>query len=481
MTIGYFLCVGDKTTCGGGIITGCSNHLLNGLPTARTGDKYICGKDNGIYQIAGGQPNYLIQGTPAAGTIHSIGTCSCKCRFINSFFNVTYNDKSKDLPAPKQIINSAISVTTQNVLKPLIVEPKSSTPVEEGKQPRESVDAGFCVLKDGTTPASYESWLFIDPPVGSVELYRKLNPDKKKQPGSILIVVDPEKQDAKQLEKLQNARDRIDTALAPLTPEEAKVLYRNRMAIDIFSSQVFSEELGKAGDVLGYVSEVGNRYYEEINILLKEIQVLYQATYSNNNGMISGQEFFGQRARLFSKLDAVLNKYSKTQLNLKEYNDIKKSLGLSTRSIMHKWDQAGINNIEGYANYIEKSAKLIKIMKKVGYIGVGLDFTSYTTNVYDACAKGRENECRKAAITEYSKFGGKQLAGITAGSVAGFASRGACMWFLGLSTAEVGGIGSALCLVTGLGFSIGAAKLAEDIGENLGGHGGDIIYEHYIE
>lgn len=69
-----------------------------------------------------------------------------------------------------------------------------------------------------------------------------------------------------------------------------------------------------------------------------------------------------------------MNKFSKERLNLKQYEDIKQVLGLSTKSIMHKWDQTGVKDIEGYASYIETSAKLIKIMRTTGYIGVGLDF-----------------------------------------------------------------------------------------------------------
>ncbi|MDO3404617.1 hypothetical protein QWI28_06330 [Citrobacter freundii] len=94
-------------------------------------------------------------------------------------------------------------------------------------------------------------------------------------------------------------------------------------------------------------------------------------------------------------MDIVLNKFSKSQLNLEEYNSIKKALGLSTSSVMHKWNQSGVDNIEGYANYIEHSSKLIKIIKNVGYIGVGLDFAGYSANVYDACSRGREDACKK--------------------------------------------------------------------------------------
>ncbi|ECC1695676.1 hypothetical protein FNI78_24890 [Salmonella enterica subsp. salamae] len=289
-----------------------------------------------------------------------------------------------------------------------------------------------------------------------------------KKPGSILIVVDPEKQDQEQIETLQKARDRIDNALAPLTLPEARLLHENKTAVDIFSSQLYSNALGTSGDILGYIKDSGGEYYKEINDTLKEIQELYQRTYSNNSSVISGQEFFGQRARLFKKLDGVLNRFSKSQLNLKQYENIKKALGLSTSSIMHRWDQTGVKDIEGYASYIEKSAKLIKIMKTTGYVGVGLDFASYTTNVYEACAKGRENECRKAAIVEYSKFGAKQTASLAGGAVGGIIGRAACMWVLGLVTSEGGGIGAGLCLVTGIGSSIAGGKIMENIGEKLG-------------
>ena len=108
----------------------------------------------------------------------------------------------------------------------------------------------------------------------------------KKQPGSILIVVDPEKQDQEQIQTLQKARDRIDKALAPLSLEEAKLLHDNRGAVDAFSYQLFGNYLGNAGDGFGYISEAGKGYYEEINKILIEIQELYKNTYTHNKGII---------------------------------------------------------------------------------------------------------------------------------------------------------------------------------------------------
>ncbi|EMO7865334.1 hypothetical protein WDR94_002389 [Citrobacter amalonaticus] len=397
-----------------------------------------------------------------AGSAHSRGTCPCHCRFI-PHLNITYRYDNYILASYESANRS-----------------QNSTPLAPAtrkiSESRQSVEPGFCVVPELTTPKSYEYELMVNPPSGVKELYHQLNPEKKKKPGSILVVADPLSRSPEKIAQVQTARDKIDKALEPLTNEEAKLLYENRTSIDIFSSNLYSDALGQSGDILGYIKDAGGGYYEEINKILNEIQELYKKTYSQNSGRISGEEFFGQRERLFKKLDGILNKFSKEQLNLKQYEQIKQALGLSTKSIMHKWDQTGVKDIEGYASYIEKSAKLMKIMRTTGFIGIGLDFASYTTTVYDACAKGRESECRKAAITEYSKFGYKQTASIAGGAVGGIMGRAACTWVLGLITSEAGGTGAALCLATGIASSIAGGKVMEKVGEKLGeGFGGMVI------
>ena len=403
-----------------------------------------------------------------AGSAHSRGSCNCHCRFIPRL-NITYR-YDEYLLLSFQAANSNRNTKSET-------PPVQHRPIQGTRQP---VEPGFCVVPDMTTPKLYEKELMDNPLPGVKELYRMLNPEKSKKPGSILIVVDPEKKEQKQIQILQNARDRIDKALAPLSVQEAKLLHENRTPVDIFSSQIYSDTLGTSGDILGYVKDAGGEYYKEINKTLNEIQELYKRTYGNNSGIISGEEFFGQRARLFKKLDGILNRYSKEQLNLEHYEDIKKALGLSTRSIMHRWNQTGIQDIEGYASYIEKSAKLIKIMRATGYVGIGLDFASYTTNVYEACARGRESECRKAAITEYSKFGGKQATSLVGGAAGGVMGRAACTWILGLITSEAGGAGASICLVSGIASSIAGEKIAEKWGEVYGEKIGSAIYNKTV-
>lgn len=225
---GFYLKVGDESTCGGIIISGCSTALVSGQPSARMGDNYRCGADGKTYAIAGGVPEAFVEGKLAAGTGHSKGTCRCKCEFVPVGFALTYGYETE------------VTTPSNDIIPPIPDKERSA-----------SVDAGFCVLPYESSPAKY----------------------------------------------------------------------------------------------------------------------------------------------------------------------------------------------------IEKSAKLIKVMRTTGNVGIGLDFASYSSNVYDACAIGREDACRKVAMTEYSKFGGKQLAGA----------------------------------VAGIGFSVGTSKFTEDSGEKMGDKLGRVIYEHFIK
>ena len=91
MAIGYYLVQGDKTTCGGRIIDGASNHSLFGKAIARDRDRVTCGKHPGIYMIAGGIADDSVHGRKMAGTLDSVSTCPCKARFVPSMLQDTYD------------------------------------------------------------------------------------------------------------------------------------------------------------------------------------------------------------------------------------------------------------------------------------------------------------------------------------------------------------------------------------------------------
>lgn len=197
-----------------------------------------------------------------AGSAHSRGTCPCHCRFI-PHLNITYRYDN-------YILANYESANRSQNSTPLAPATRKIT------ESRQSVEPGFCVVPELTTPKSYEYDLMVNPPTGVKELYHQLNPEKKKKPGSILVVADPLSRSPEKIAQVQIARDKIDKALEPLTNEEAKLLYENRTSIDIFSSNLYSDALGQSGDILGYIKDAGGGYYEEINKTLNEIQELYK-------------------------------------------------------------------------------------------------------------------------------------------------------------------------------------------------------------
>jgi uncharacterized Zn-binding protein involved in type VI secretion len=93
--IGFYLVQGDKTTCGGKIITGAEDHTLFDKPVAREQDSVTCGQHAGLFKIAGGIDNDTIHDRRMAGTLDSYSTCPCRAKFIPSIMQDTY-EKSSD-------------------------------------------------------------------------------------------------------------------------------------------------------------------------------------------------------------------------------------------------------------------------------------------------------------------------------------------------------------------------------------------------
>ncbi|MGL6092578.1 MAG: PAAR domain-containing protein, partial [Pseudomonas paracarnis] len=94
MSVGYFIGLGDKTTCGGKVLDGDSRINLYGLLHAREGDRVSCGKDGKTYKIVGGIYYMNSHGKLMAGTLDSHSDCPCKARLIPSVFTATYESRN---------------------------------------------------------------------------------------------------------------------------------------------------------------------------------------------------------------------------------------------------------------------------------------------------------------------------------------------------------------------------------------------------
>lgn len=91
---GYFLYSGDKTKCGGRILSGASDDEYNGRQRVRERDPVSCGKHEGRFKVCGGMGDtYEVGGEVRewAGSIESYSSCPCRSRFVPSMFTDTYD------------------------------------------------------------------------------------------------------------------------------------------------------------------------------------------------------------------------------------------------------------------------------------------------------------------------------------------------------------------------------------------------------
>ena len=458
---GYYLFRGDKTRCGGVITEGWTDHQHFDKDMACEGHKVTCGKHPGLYRICGGLDDDYIHGKRIAGTLHSYSSCPCKSKFLNSNWDDDY-----ELGGEATVTHTDLSHLVEiPVLPGPINSPEPEQHAQTAKK-KTGIDAGFAVIPYGGTTEAWQRLLFTEnPPAGAKELFATLNgPDERYKAGSIMLLVDPDKQDDEQIAHMKAAKARVDAALEPLTIQEANFLHKNKDTIDLFTS--------RASTTTGIASEAAGKYFEKIESVLVRIQQAYKNQYITSGSLIS-EQFYVQRRQLFSELDSILTDFTRHKLALQDYPDIKRALGLSTSSITHRWNQTGVADIEGYATFIEKAAKYVKMMKTAGYVGIALDGVNRVDKIYDACTVG--SDCEKTTYTEVGSFGMSIGGGVFAGSLAsGGASATVCSFVLGALTIEAAGAGMLAC---GVIFTGAAGYAGGEIGGKLGETLGEKVYE----
>ncbi|EMV7410050.1 TPA: PAAR domain-containing protein [Enterobacter soli] len=462
--------VGDSTTTGGTVESGALTVFSNSRTVALIGSTSRCPKCKTLGIIRQTKQFRVLAESRQVCLEDDVVECACPLgsnRLIAShdaFEFIGYDDGSIGISnelSPTSDVDQRDDGTQSN---PVNIFPGQRA--QAAKKKRTGIDAGFCVLPQQATTASFENILFAgSQPDGTRELYRALNgAGQEYKAGSILLVVDPDKQDNEQIAHMQKAKARIDAALAPLTHQEANFLHKNKDTIDLFTS--------RASTTTGIASEAAGKYFEKIESVLTRIQQVYKNQFITSGSLIS-EQFYVQRRQLFGELDSILTDFTRHKLALNDYQDIKRALGLSTSSITHRWNQTGVADIEGYATFIEKAATYVKMMKTAGYVGIALDGVNRLDKIYEACTVG--SDCEKTAYTEVGSFGVGLGTGMGAGAlVSGSVSTTVCSVVLGALTIEVGGAGMLACGVIFTG-SVGYA--GGELGSKFGEMIGEKIYE----
>lgn len=417
-------------------------------PLVRAGDKAWCDVCKGAFEI-----NATYTGLLEAGFIAGDGDlvlCHCKDNFVIAMSGFT-GERHPGIMSAKSAV-AAVPLVQQAQQEP---EQHAQT-----AKKKTGTDAGFAVLPYGGTAKAWQRLLFTEnPPAGAKELFATLNgADERYKAGSIMLLVDPDKQDDEQIAHMKAAKARVDAALAPLTHEEANLLHKHYATIANFTSYA-DRGIGLAADPVG-------KYFESIEKILKEIQETYKNTYLTRGALI-GEQFYVRRSQLFKELESILKvNFLNKAMKFGEYTKIKNALGLSSSSITHKWNETGISDIEGYATHIERAAKYVKAMRYTGYLGIGFSGLHSLNEIHEACSVGREAECTKKKYTEISSF----ALGTGGGVLAGGGAIPLCV-AIGVGTAGVGGL---VCTVIA-GVSLGYA--GSTVGSAVGELGGEQLYD----
>lgn len=321
-----------------------------------------------------------------------------------------------------------------------------------------TVAPGYCVVQQSGTLDFQARLLFNNANSEAARYFMHLNRNTRwVKPGQILIVADPANQNhVYQLNHLIMAKHKVNAAMVTTDANVAAFLNKNYQHIAALTSW---------GDkIAGTAGDIGEKYFRQIELILVKIEQTYQNQF-RTQGTLIGQQFYVERNALFSQLKPLLNNVSRMSLKINSYDSIKRALGLSSRSIIHEWSTAGVGAIPGYASYISRSAKAASFMKAGGWVALGFSFMSTSNDVYHACTTGRENECGKVAIKEYSKFGGG-VAGAAGGAWVAALSTGAICGAIGVPTV---GVGTVVCgIVVGMGATSAGALLGTKGGEEIG-------------
>ncbi|GLR07958.1 hypothetical protein COO59_06755 [Mixta theicola] len=324
-----------------------------------------------------------------------------------------------------------------------------------------SIAPGYCVVEQPGTLDFQARQLFRSIRSPAASMFMKLNADTQwLKPGQILIVADPDIAATMQmLHMLRQAKQKTNTALVGVNAEEADFLQKHYGMI---------AGLTKAGEqIFSTAGGVGEKYFLAIESTLKKIEESYQNQY-RTQGTLIGQQFFAERNQLLNQLKTLVNKplvksLARHSVNFRPYEDMRRALNLSSRSIVHQWSTAGIAGIPGYSTYIGNAARAANFLKYGGYIGIGFSFAGTTNDVVKACSTGRENECGRVAFKQYTKFGASTLLGVSGGTIGASAGGAICVG-LGIITAPAGGAGGLVCAVIG---SVAGGYVASTAGESI--------------
>lgn len=227
--------------------------------------------------------------------------------------------------------------------------------------------------------------------------------------------------------------------------------------------------MAKGSIGIGSATSAWARHLDEVAQTLEDIERLHQRL---KDGALDRAAFIQQRQALFRRLEVQLQGAARLGTGLQGNESLKKVLGLSTKSYLHKGE------IAGYAKRMRQIAQMSKWLGKGTYVGLALDVGVAGLEIKEACVEGREAQCRRAKFVETGRLAGGVSGAAFLGRLGAGAARRACTMFLGI---RMKGKGELACGIIGgsAGGYVGGDRVGS-AGAFLGGEimevDGDLIF-----
>lgn len=228
--------------------------------------------------------------------------------------------------------------------------------------------------------------------------------------------------------------------------------------------------LGYGSIGVGGATSAWGRHLDEVVLTLESIEQLHQRL---KGGGLDRVEFVRQRQMLFGNLDRQLQGAARFGTGLRGNQSLKKVLGVSTKSYLHKGE------IAGYAQRIGAVAQASNWLGNGTYVGLAMDVGVAGLEIREACVVGREVQCKRAKYVETGRLMAGVLGAALVGKPAANIARSACRIALGIS---LKGNGELACGIIGgaVGGSAGGSFFGEG-GAFVGGRvmeiDGDLIFQ----
>lgn len=459
------------------VVTGSTTVFINGKPAAMTGSGISCG---GV--IIGSCANILIGDAPVLSSFSrfSPNTVASDTPHSSdgSASHSAANASESQGPTPGQVVSGNASGVTPSTLSTPVMSSDAGVTQQNDAHTRavsQSTAASSIQSTNGQVVSQAQEPVFhiVRQPTSRADLIDQLyghasaKPDSFERlnsglgnhvlPGEMIVLGDPDGISCTRQESdLMQVADQVNAQVWALDADEAQFIVDNYDLLEMMTSNT---QVG-----LGVGAVMVENQIKGIESTLRGIEQLHQDSY-RKHGHLNSSDFFKQRQTLLRQLDFGLGSIARNGMSLDDNPRLKRALGVSTKSVVHNWKQAGIGELPGYASRYDKLSTGAKYAKGGGYVAVALDVGISGAKIKESCTYGDSQQCE---IVKYQELG--RITGSAGGGVLGTRAAAGC----GLFAVTSVGVGGLACVIIlgGIGAAVGSGYFGAK-----GEQAGDLVWK----